>query len=79
MTGTRIDQLLHIARSISRGEIPPYQHNECFTSGAFDGLLVNAQGAAAFDLLADLCARLPAERDAGGDLSGYYSLLSQVA
>ena len=75
----RVDQLLDIARSVSRGEVPPYQHNECFTAGAFDLLLVHAQGAEAFDLLAELCARLPVERNAGGDLRGYYLLLSQVA
>ena len=54
---SHIDQLLHIARRISSGDIPPYQHNECFTSGAFDLLLVHFQGAEAFDLLAELLTR----------------------
>jgi hypothetical protein len=79
MTRTRVDQLLDIARRVSSGEVPPYEHNECFTSGAFDLLLVHAQGAEAFDLLGQLCARFPVERNAGGDLRGYYSLLSQLA
>lgn len=76
---SRVDQLLDISRRIAHGEIPLYQHNECFTSGAFDLLLAHAKGAEAFDLLSELCARFPVERNAGGDLRGYYSLLSQLA
>ena len=74
-----VDQLLDMARRVANGEVPPHQDNECFTSGAFDLLLVHAQGAEAFDLLTELCARLPVERKTGGDLRGYYWLLSQVA
>ena len=76
---SRVDQLLHMARRVSAGEVPPYQHNECFTSGAFDLLLVHTEGAEAFDLLAQLCARFPAERKDGTNLRGYYLLLSRVA
>jgi hypothetical protein len=74
-----VDQLLTISRRIASGEIPAHQHNECFTAGAFDLLVVHVQGAEAFQLLTDLCARFPAERAAGGDLRGYYNLLAQVA
>jgi hypothetical protein len=74
-----VDQLITIARRISGGLIPAREHNEYFTAGAFDLLVVHAHGAEAFQLLTDLCARFPAERDAGGDLRGYYGLLSQVA
>ena len=79
MASSYVDQLLAISRRIAGGEIPAHQHNECFTAGAFDLLVVHARGAEAFQLLTDLCARFPAERDAGGDLSGYYNLLAQVA
>ena len=74
-----VDQLLEIARRVSRGEIPAYQHNECFTVGAFDLLVVHAKGAEAFELLSQLCARFHAEQATGADLRGYYQLLSQVA
>jgi hypothetical protein len=74
-----IDQLLGIARQISWGEVPAYQHNECFTAGAFDLLIVHSKGAEAFELLSELCKRFPVERSEGGDLRGYYQLLTQVA
>jgi hypothetical protein len=74
-----IDQLLGIARRIARGEVPARQDNECFTAGAFDLLIVHAQGDEAFRLLSELCAQFPHERSAGGDLRGYYQLLTQVA
>jgi hypothetical protein len=45
MDSRRIEELLGIAAAIGRGQIPRYQHNECFTTGAFDPLLVNARGA----------------------------------
>ena len=79
MASSHVDQLIKIARRIGRGEIPAHEHNECFTAGAFDLLLVHAHGAEAFQLLTDLCARFGTERDAGDDLRGYFSLLSQVA
>ena len=44
----RDDDLLKIATGISYGEVPPYQHIECFTAGAFDQLLINARGSEAF-------------------------------
>ena len=74
-----VDQLLDIARSISLGEVPPYQHNELYTAGAFDLLIVHARGDGAFELIAEICARFPSERHKGGDLRGYYQLLSQLA
>jgi hypothetical protein len=79
LASSYLDQLLTISRRIADGEIPAHEHNECFTAGAFDLLVVHARGAEAFQLLTDLCARFPAERDVGGNLSGYYNLLAQVA
>ncbi|WP_157622898.1 hypothetical protein [Solimonas soli] len=74
-----VDQLLSIASAISRGEIPPYQHNECFTSGAFDLLVINAHGAKAFDLLQQVCARYGEIKSSGIPLSGYFKLLEILA
>jgi len=30
-----LNELINIATGISRGEIPEYQHNECYASGPF--------------------------------------------
>lgn len=73
----RLDQLLTIAGAISRGEVPPYQHNECFTAGAYDLLLIKARGAEAFDLLQALCDRYDSVR-ASGELPGYFYLIAQL-
>lgn len=74
-----VDELLGAALRIARGEVPEYQHNECFTSGAFDLLLVNVDGSSAYKLLCELCERYGAVKRAGSDLKGYYLLLGQVA
>lgn len=79
MKNTHIDELLRIADAISRGEIPEYQHNECFTAGAFDLLLVNAHGGDAFALLSQLCQRYEAVKSSGTDLKGYFHLLTELA
>ncbi len=74
-----LDKLIDIANQISRGEIPEYQHNECYTSGAFDLLLVNAHGPEAFSLLSDLCARFESLEVHSGNAKGVYLLASQLA
>jgi len=73
-----IEELLAIAEAISRGEIPEYQHNECFTAGAFDSLLLNLRGPEAYQLLNQLCERFVAVRIKGESMAGYYWLLSEV-
>ena len=55
-----------------------YQRNECFTSGAFDLLLVSARGPDAFELLTKLCERIVSFIGSGSELKGYYFLLNQV-
>lgn len=75
----RADQLLHIASQIGHGVVPPFQHNECFTSGAFDLLLINTHGAEAFELLTTLCERYGAVEPSQGFLAGYFQLLAQLA
>ena len=79
MADCRIDELLDISDRISRGEVPEYQHNECFTSGAFDLLLVHVHGAEAFALLSELCKRYRQVIANGNGLKGYCSLLSCLA
>ena len=79
MPDSRIDDLLAIADRISRGEIPEYQHNECYTSGAFDLLLIHAHDAEAFALLREACNRYRNVQAASSNLKGYFVLLSCLA
>jgi hypothetical protein len=65
---SRIDQLLKLARQLGSGQVPAYQYNECYTSGAFDLLVVYSRGSEAFALLEELCARFPSEHASGCDL-----------
>ncbi|MFK2903332.1 hypothetical protein ISP17_05110 [Dyella ginsengisoli] len=76
---SRVDELLHIANAISRGEIPAYQHNECYTSGAFDLLLVEANGGEAFEMLETLCRRFESVKASGNGMKGYYELVTLLA
>jgi hypothetical protein len=76
---TIVDELIKISCAISRGEIPPYQHNECYTAGAFDLLVVNAHGAEAFDLLQAICARYDSVKSSERSLRGYFDLIAQLA
>jgi hypothetical protein len=74
-----IEELLSIANTISRGEIPEYQYNECFTSGAFDLLLINARDAKAYELLSQLCQCFESVKNSGNGMKGYYYLLTELA
>ena len=76
---TRIDELLRIANAISRGEIPAYQHNECFTAGAFDLLLLHLNGVEAFAMLESLCQRFESVKATGSGMKGYYQLVTLLA
>ena len=75
----RLDELINIANGISRGEIPKFQYNECFTSGAFDLLLINVYGAEAFELLSKLCSRFSTIVSQPENVKGFYLLASQLA
>jgi hypothetical protein len=79
MNKERIDELMGVAAAVPRGEIPKYQHKECFTAGAFDLLLVNAHGPDAYELLTELCERIDALIRGSSEFVGYYDLLSQIA
>ena len=74
-----VDKLLEIATIISNGEIPEYQQNEFFTVGAYDLLLINADGPNAYELLQDLCNRFESINPNNAELSGYFMLLSIIA
>jgi hypothetical protein len=76
---TRIDELLRIANAISLGEIPAYQHDECFTAGAFDQFLLQTNGAEAFAMLKSLCQHFESVKAAGNGMKGYYQLVTLLA
>jgi hypothetical protein len=76
----KIDELLKIAKAIGYGEIPPYQHNECFTSGAFDLIVFKGSNTGRnFDLLSKLCDRYDEIKADNKFLKGYFYLLDQLA
>ena len=75
---TLLSDLLEISARIARGEIPEYQHNECYTSGAFDLLLIHIHGPAAFDLLSQACHRYGEIKSTQSNLKGYFALLSEL-
>ena len=79
MTAEHIDELLKIADSISRGEVPKLQENELFISGAFDLLLVKVRGAEAYELLSSICHRFEYVKTNSLGIQGYYYLLSLIA
>ena len=79
MAAPFLDELLEIANSISCGEIPEYQHNECFTSGSFDLLLINLRSSKAYDVLVKLCEKYETIKASSPGLKGYCSLLSSLA
>lgn len=76
---SEIDGLLTIADQIARNEIPKHQHNECFTAGAFDLLLMNSSPAHAYELLGRLCERYESIQASSTSLAGYYELLEVLA
>lgn len=75
----RLTELLDVAKRVCRGEVPGYEHNECFTAGAFDLLLIHAKGAEAFSMLQDLCGRYPGLASSDEDRRGFFLLLTQLA
>ena len=78
MSDDLVDQLLDAAKAIGRGDIPPYQHCETYTTGAFDLLLVHKRGGDAFDLLSAVCQRYGEVKEDQRHLKGYFYLLGQL-
>lgn len=78
MNSEKIDELMEVAAAVSRGEILKYEHNACFTSGAFDLLLADVRGQVYFELLSSLCGRILTLSGSDSELEGYYLLLNEV-
>lgn len=74
-----IDALIRIADGISRDQIPAWQHNECFTVGAFDALIMHASPEQAFRMLQALCVRFHEVERADVVPTGYFLLLATLA
>lgn len=75
----RVDELLRVANEISSGQVPEFQHNETFTAGAFDLLLLKVKGAEAFELLNQLCLRYEILKTNDSNLKGFYYLVAELA
>jgi len=79
ITEETIDTLLAAAKAVGYGEIPPCQHNECFTTGGFDLILLNCTDRGRnFALLEAICGRYADVKTDPKYLSGYLYLLSQL-
>ena len=79
MENDLIEKLLTVAHDVGKGKIPEYQHYECYTSGAFDTLLLRKRGAEAFQTLETLCSRYEQIKNDASFLRGYLILLGAVA
>lgn len=74
------DRLLVVAKEIGYGQIPAYQSNECFTSGAFDLIVFNSGDTARnFQLLSELCSKYGQIKSDERFLKGYFYLLNQLS
>jgi hypothetical protein len=75
-----IEALLDAAKDIGYGRVPPLQHHEEFTIGAFDLIIANTkQRSNVFSLLETLCSHYPDVKNDSKFLKGYIYLLSQFA
>lgn len=55
-TEQKAKELIAISIEISKGNVPEFQSNETYTSGAYDLLLFNlSDGSNSFDLLQQIC------------------------
>ncbi|BFM49015.1 hypothetical protein [Marinomonas sp. THO17] len=74
----RAKELISISVEISKGNIPEYQSNEIYTSGAYDLLLLNQSDAVnSFNLLQQLCNEYKTIERANKE--AYLGLLTQAA
>ena len=74
-----VDELLRIAKAIGYGEMPPYQSNETFTSGAFDLIIFNGSDTGRnFNLLSRLCGQYDGVKADAKFRKGYFYLLNQL-
>ncbi len=74
------EKLLAAAKDVGYGRIPPYQHCECFTTGAFDLFLSDySDKGRVFSLLQAICSKYESVKDDARLLDGYILLLAQLA
>lgn len=74
----RVKELLDIAIKIGDGEMPEYQCNETYTSGAYDLLLLNTSNSIdSFNLIQALCDYYPNINK--NHIEAYLGLLVQAA
>jgi len=72
-------ELLGIAKQISAGIVPQYQHSETFTVGAFDLVLTKLRGGDAFALLLHACRNYPSVKSDAALLRGYLFMITDLA
>jgi len=76
----RVDDLMNAARAVGYKRIPQYQHSECFTTGAFDLILINRKDKGRnFELLESVCSRYEDVQDDEKFLEGFIFLLGELA
>jgi hypothetical protein len=74
------EKLMEAAKQVGYGQIPPYQHSECFTTGAFDLILSTPpRNGSAFELSQAVCAEYDSVKEDTNFLQGYIYLLNQLA
>lgn len=75
-----IEKLMAAAKAVGYGEIPPYEHHECFTTGAFDLIVPDGTDRGRnFRILETICRQYLSVRTDRRFLSGYLYLLMQMA
>ena len=75
-----IEKLMAAAKAVGYGEIPPYMHDECFTIGAFDLIILDSSDRGQnFRILEEICHKYEKIRNDPKFLSGYLYLLAQLA
>lgn len=78
MYKSQIDELVVVAKQIGSGVIPEYSHNETFTVGAFDTLLIGKRGCEAFDLLVEVCNEYESLKHNSHHVRGFFHLLDVI-
>jgi hypothetical protein len=74
-----IERLMAVAKAVGYGEIPPYEHHVCFTTGAFDLIVPDSSDCGRiFQILEAVCQRYALVRTDPQFLSGYLHLLMQL-
>ena len=77
---TTITTLMDAAKAVGYGKIPPYQHGECFTIGAFDLIIFHSdRKERLFELLDAVCAEYGGVKGDERYLKGFIYLLNQLA